>query len=362
MSKKSLFPALFFLFSFAPILAQQKIENLIIVTTDGLRWQEVFKGLDSSLANNKDYNERDSAFIYKNYSGSTAQESRAKLMPFLWGTIAQQGQLYGNRVLGNDVNVANPYWFSYPGYNEIFTGFPDTAINSNDYPKNPNINVLEFIQQQPAYKNKVAAFAAWSAIDRILNKERCGFPVAAAFDRYGGNNPSEKEKLLNTMLDDSFKPWNDDESLDVFTHYAAMEYLTTQNPKVLYISYGETDDWAHAGLYRSYLNSAHQVDAWLKDLWAYVQNKPRYRNKTALLITVDHGRGENKQWTSHGKKIKGSDQIWFGIIGPGIASKGEVKQKGQLYQKQLAQTVAALLGMKFEANHPVANKIEGIWK
>lgn len=65
-------------------------------------------------------------------------------------------------------------------------------------------------------------------------------------------------------------------------------------PRVLYIAYGETDEWAHAGQYRFYLDAAKQVDAWIKKIWEFVQTDPQYKNKTALLITVDHGRGDKK--------------------------------------------------------------------
>ena len=47
-----------------------------------------------------------------------------------------------------------------------------------------------------------------------------------------------------------------------------------------------------------------------------------------------------------------------GRHGPGIKVKGEVKASQQLYQKQFAQTMAAILGLKFTAEHPVADKIE----
>ena len=36
---------------------QNKIENIIVVTTDGLRWQELFMGMDSALANNAAFNQ-----------------------------------------------------------------------------------------------------------------------------------------------------------------------------------------------------------------------------------------------------------------------------------------------------------------
>jgi len=62
------------------------------------------------------------------------------------------------------------------------------------------------------------------------------------------------------MNRDAYRPFGDAESLDVFTYYAAMEYLKNKKTKVLYISFGETDEWAHHGQYRSYLDAAHQVD------------------------------------------------------------------------------------------------------
>ena len=336
----------------------QTAENIIIITTDGFRWQEVFTGMDSSIANNKKFNQDDSAGIFKKYWAANPAERRKKIFPFLWGTIEKNGQIYGNRDLGNNVDNANRYWFSYPGYNEIFTGYPDTAINSNKYPPNPHTNFLEFINRQPKYKNKVAAFGAWDAFDRILNEERSKIPVYSAFDLFGGNNPSQDEKMINTLLKDSYKPFGEEECLDVFTHYGAMDYLQTKKPKVLYISYGETDEWAHSGHYRDYLEAGNMVDKWINDLWNYIQSDPFYKNKTAIFITTDHGRGINEEWTSHNNKIKNSYQIWFAAMGPGIKPKGEVKTAQQFYQKQFAQTIAGLLGLQFSCEHPVAEKIE----
>jgi bisphosphoglycerate-independent phosphoglycerate mutase (AlkP superfamily) len=195
-----------------------------------------------------------------------------------------------------------------------------------------------------------------------LNKERCGFPVVSAFDSCGGSSPSAKEHLINSMLRDSYKPFGLDECLDVFTHYEAMEYLENKKPRVLYISYGETDDFAHAGRYEDYLNSANQVDKWLDMIWQYLQSTPQYKNKTALFVTVDHGRGDKKktEWTSHGSEIQDAHEIWFALMGPGIAAKGEIKTPMQLYQKQFAQTMASLLGFTFKAEHPIGERIDAI--
>lgn len=354
---KKTFSILFFLLNF--LCHAQKTENVIIITTDGFRWQEVFQGIDLAIANDKNFNQGDSTYIYSKYGSSDFKERRQKLMPFLWSEIASKGQIYGNRDLGNKVDVSNPYWFSYPGYSEIMTGNVDIAVNSNAYKPNPNVNVLEFLNKQPKLKGKVIAFGAWNAFDRILNEERSGFPVISAFDKIGGSNPTAIQKLLNEMRDNSFKPFHEDECLDVFTHYEALNELKTNKPKVLYISYGETDEWAHHGHYRSYLDAANQVDTFIKEIWDFVQSNPQYKNKTTLLITVDHGRGDKvkSEWTSHGEKIAGASEIWFAVIGPDIASKGEIKTDSQLYQKQFAQTIARIMGYNFLTNHPVEKEV-----
>lgn len=342
----------------------QKTENIIIITTDGFRWQEVFKGLDTAIANDKKFNQGDSTYIYKKYSGQDFKASRQKIMPFFWSEIASKGQIYGNRDLGNKVDVANPYWFSYPGYSEIMTGNVDVNVNSNGYKANPNVNVLEFLNKQPKLKGKTAAFGAWDAFDRILNEERSGFPVISAFDNVGGNKPTQTQKLLNEMRNNSFKPFHEDECLDVFTHYQAMDELKTKKTKVLYIAYGETDEWAHHGDYRSYLDAANQVDKWIQEIWNFVQNDPQYKNKTTLFITVDHGRGDKikSQWRDHGADIEGASQIWFAAMGPEIAPKGEIKTDSQFYQKQFAQTIAKIMGSNFTTNHPVETEVKEVFE
>jgi arylsulfatase A-like enzyme len=244
------------------------------------------------------------------------------------------------------------------------TGYADPAINSNDYKANPHVTVLEFLNQQPKLKGKIAAFGAWEAFDRILNEKRSGIPVVSAFDKVGGAHPSGPQQVINNLLADSYKPWHTEECFDVFTHYEALEELKTSKPNVLYVAYGETDEWAHAGQYRSYLDAAHQVDAWIKQLWDFVQNDPHYKNKTALVFTTDHGRGDTKktEWTSHGSSIENASEIWFAAMGPTIDATGEMKNETQLFQEQFAQTIAKLLGYTFTAEHPIAKEITEVLK
>jgi hypothetical protein len=86
----------------------------------------------------------------------------------------------------------------------------------------------------------------------------------------------------------------------------------------------------------------------IAELWHWVQTTPGYKDNTTFIITTDHGRGSKEsKWSSHGELIKGSSQTWLAVIGPGIKPLGEIKVDQQLYQQQIAQTIAHLLGEEF---------------
>ena len=96
----------------------------------------------------------------------------------------------------------------------------------------------------------------------------------------------------------------------------------------------------------------------IAELWYYVQTDPFYKNNTIFIITTDHGRGSKpSKWYQHNILVTGSSETWLAMIGPGIKPLGEIKTGNQLYQKQLAATIATLINQKFEANHPVASAI-----
>ena len=329
--------------------SQRKTENLFIITLDGFRWQELYSGADSLLINNSDFVE-DIEAIKSRFWRDTPEQRRAVLMPFFWSTIAKQGQLYGNRMYDNKVNCSNRMWFSYPGYSEILCGFADDErINSNDKKDNPNVTVLEFLNNTPEFKGKVAAFASWDVFPFIINEKRSGVPVNAGYEKATGDI-NDREKLLNEMQFQIPPEWNS-VRFDAFTHHYALEYAMKHLPRVLYVAYGETDDFAHNGRYDAYLKSAWQTDQFIQQLWEWAQSHPQYKDKTTFIITTDHGRGTVplETWRSHGSKVNGADQIWIAVIGPDTPALGEVKTSGQLYQNQVAKTAAALLGVNYDA-------------
>src|SRR3954471_6398214 len=89
------FLALISVASAAP--APLKTKHVLFITTDGLRWQEVFRGPEERLMTKATGGVPSEAALRDEFWAPTAGERRAKLMPFLWSEVAAKGQLYGNR-------------------------------------------------------------------------------------------------------------------------------------------------------------------------------------------------------------------------------------------------------------------------
>ena len=330
-----------------------KTRHLFIITIDGFRWQEVFTGADPQLVNNSTY-VLDTALTRQLYWDNSTEARRQKLLPFFWGTIAEKGRLYGNRLLGNKVNVKNFYKISYPGYNEIFTGHTD-AISSPNLPiNNKNLNVLEYLNKSADYHDKVAVFTSWNVFPYILNESRSGLPVNSGYAPL-----AEKGDAVAGLIDSVQTTMRQSKTRqDQLTYLSAKEYIGLHHPSVLFLGFGETDEFAHAGRYDLYLQQAADIDRMISDLWYMVQTDPYYKDSTTFLITTDHGRGwKPNKWTTHGFWAEGSGDIWMAVLGPDIQPEGELRTKSQVYQKQIAATIASLLGDPSAPGHPPGKAI-----
>lgn len=323
--------------------------NVLIVTLDGLRWQELFAGADSALlAGIPDSAEQ--VRTREAFWRGDPITRRQTLLPFFWTTVARNGQVFGNRFGGGSARVTNGKRFSYPGYNELLAGFPDDRIDSNNPVPNPNLNVLEWLNGLPAFRGSVAAFGAWNAFTAILNAQRSRLPVNAGWAPLQG--ASEETALLNRLQAFATRTWPDERD-DAITYLAAREYLTRMKPRVLYLALGDTDEWAHGGRYGTYLDMARRSDEMLRDLWLAAQSLPEYRGQTAIILATDHGRGDGARWTDHGRDVLEAEFIWFAVMGPGVAARG-LRDDVAVTQGQFAATVARLLGENFRVAAPRA--------
>ncbi|HSZ08732.1 MAG TPA: alkaline phosphatase family protein [Steroidobacteraceae bacterium] len=339
----------------APVFAA-KTQNVVLIVSDGLRWQEIFTGADPRLISDKTGgNWVSEADLRKRYWREDPDERRELLFPFLWGTVAKRGQIFGNRRRGSDAHVTNGKAFSYPGYNEMSTGYPNDAIESNEYGPNPNATVFEWLNKFDELRGRVAIYGTWSIYDDIFNKSRSGLTMRTGWTLPPANGSESPRDALLRELYSTTTQFDEEDVGNSFLQVILMDYVRTGQPRVLFAGYGETDNWAHQGRYDLVLDSAHRFDYFVRQLWEAMQSMPRYRGTTTFIITTDHGRGSGPvQWKEHGIEENGSENIWIAVIGPDTPALGERTHTAPVTQAQIAATLAAFVGKDWNAAQPKA--------
>jgi hypothetical protein len=303
---------------------------------------------------------KDLSALKERFEREKAVESRKILMPFFWNTIAEQGVIFGDPEQESKAAVTNGLNFSYPGYSEILCGFADPKIDSNAKKNNANMTVLEWINQKPGFEDSVAAICSWDVFPFIINESRSGIPVNAGWEPLGtddslglaGTAGDEALRKLD-QVSTEFPRYFPEVRYDYVTFRGTEEYLKAKHPRLMYMSLGETDDWAHAGRYDLYLDAAFRSDDYIGRLWTLMQSMPEYRDCTTLILTTDHGRGDNRiDWKSHGEKIENCEYIWMAVMGPDTPHT--IVKGTTVTQSQIAATVAACLGYDYPREQPQA--------
>jgi len=141
---------------------------------------------------------------------------------------------------------------------------------------------------------------------------------------------------------------------DAVTMQGALHHLRTRQPRVLYVMLGDTDEWAHERRYDLYLDAAQRGDRFLRTLWETVQAMPGYRDRTALIVATDHGRGSGEDWTDHGREVPAAERVWVAVMTPRGVNGQRSTVNGNYTQAQFAATIAGLLGLEkeFRAANP----------
>lgn len=330
--------------------------HVVLVTLDGTRWQDLFGGVDLDiLRSTSGETPVEQTETYRRFWAATPEARRAKVMPFLWSRLAaQEGFLAGNRRAGSRMQVANTMRFSYPGYSELLTGAPhDDRITSNDNKRYPFLTVLEWLRRDLGLPTSgVAAFGSWETFNYIAEREEGAITINAGFEDFEHPDPEIRTlSALQHLTPNGFHGARH----DVYTFRFGLAHLQTARPRVLYLAFDETDDWAHLKRYDLVLDTLHRTDRQLEQLWTWLQADAEYRGRTTLVLTVDHGRGRTPaDWTEHGASVDGAEETWLGCFGAGVTARGESAVAGPLETRQVAATIAALAGRDFRAAVPEA--------
>ena len=313
-------------------------ENLVIITLDGVAWDDVFEDAD---------------VLDRNF-------------------LAQYGNLYGDRNKGNKVDVLNPSAVSNPGYAEIFTG-NTTDFTGNDYREGINKTVLEYINEQPNYEgHNVMAVARGLFPYYLFRASISDFPILTPeyitfydelydtewvydnLDDLDLNRMYSVRKHFDDIMNEAMTMAPllnlDVDEGEPIVYLVGKKIMSELHTKVNYFQFVMTDPAAHANDRDSYLKLLENVQVFIKDLISYIDSDPFYRNNTSIVITTDHGRS-SANFTGHGR------ESFLIVLNPSL-NAGIVDREEQIYNAQIAQTLAKLIGLRYEAEHEIANEIE----
>jgi hypothetical protein len=343
-----------------PALAQShpalRTHNVILLTVDGLRIQELFAGMDPVVAQKaKRSGIYDLERTRKRFWRDTPAARRRALLPYFWDRLAPQGIVLGDKWKGSRVNPRNPLLFSAPGYAEILTGQYQPDVVSNDVKRYAHPTVLQFVQRELRLgPRQVAAIGSWEGFATLSSSEEGAFFTNAGYERVPAAIATPRMAFLSDLQFEIMALWEEGRS-DAVTFNLALEYLKTQRPRLLYVALDESDDWAHARRYDRLLDYINVLDSYLKTLWETVESLDGYRGRTTLIVTTDHGRGVTpSDWVDHDEGIAGSEDIWIAVIGPDTPARGEVAPSPTVHQADVAATLLRFLGLDPRRFNPAA--------
>ncbi len=332
-----------------PALAEAlQTRNVILITLDGVRIQEIFAGMDPLIVNGgeKESGIYDLERALNRFWRPTARQRREALMPFFWGELAPRGVVLGNKAAGSHVTSRNPHFFSAPGYAEILTGRFQPEVTSNELRRYPHDTVLDFVQRSLRLGfTEVAMIGSWEGFKYLASSRESAFFTNGGYDDVPAELATPRMRHLSELQHDIMALWEVGRS-DAVTFGLALEYLQRHRPRLFYLALGESDDWTHARRYDRYLDYLHVADGYLRRLWTALQSVDPYRDRTTLILTTDHGRGvEPADWIEHEAGVAGAEDIWIAIIGPDTPDRGELAPAPTVHQADVAATLLRFFGL-----------------
>lgn len=296
----------------------EDVQNVILVTLDGVRWQEVFGGVDPRLA--------EEARLPR-----SAIEGVRDLLPGMHRLFFEGGTVLGDPRLPGGIAASGPHFVSLPGYLEILTG-EVSGCRNNDCKPSLARTLADDVGKLPAVRREqVAVFASWEMLSGVAAAPR----EAPGASRAGALVDAGRSKHDPAPAFPGIEGYRPDRG----TAALAIAHLLQHRPRFLWVALGDTDEWAHRSDYRGYLEALRFADRFVEELCMHLGEMGAYGERTALLVTTDHGRDES--FHAHGGP--GSGRVWLMARGGGIPRRGVIGTRRQRHLRDLAPTVQSLL-------------------
>jgi Metalloenzyme superfamily len=308
---------------------QEQPVAIVVVTLDGVRWHEVFEGVDERLA-------------AEHGLPPDAVVSARELLPNLYAIIDSHGAALGAPGHGAAISASGPNFLSLPGYAELLSGRSVTGCADNQCMGVGAHTIIEQLSARSTLdRGDVAAVTSWSEIAKVTSLAGCRAAISSG--RHAGANRElfardpEGARLLARAEDAPHSIGDADFRSDALTADLAIHHLKTHAPKFLFMGLGEPDEFGHMNDYAGYLDSLRRADARIAEVDAELQRLAARGTRTALFVTADHGRSDG--FVDHGGKYPESARVWLVAAGSAIEARGFVAAPSERRLADLAPTM-----------------------
>lgn len=301
--------------------------RVVIVTLDGVRWQDMFFGPDRRF-------------------GLDDETPPKTLLPNLYALTAARGvRIGGAPAPCAVVRTAGAANLSLPGYLEAFTGRP-VGCRDNDCAR-ASFTVLD--QAARSGVPAVTALGSWEVLGRaVTSTPEDGGPVFVSVGRTWPGDPWAEPRPLADYAAAGLaaEPWPGIARYrpDLHTARIALETFRTKRPGFMFVGLGDTDELAHHGNYADYWNALRLADTFIGDLAAVIDAEDDW-SRTTVLVLADHGREE--AFKEHGPDFPESGRSFMFAFGARVARFGDAVAclRDDITLIDVAPTVRVLLGL-----------------
>ena len=204
------------------------------------------------------------------------------------------------------------------------TGFPNDAIDSNEFGPNPTPSVFEWLNKFEEFRGRVAIYGTWSQYDNIFNKQRSGLMMQTGWTLPKKPHESARDALLRELYATTTEFDEEDVAELVSADPAARLREVREAASAVRGLRRDRQLGASGPLRPGARQRAIAFDYFVKQLWETMQAMPEYRDTTTFIITTDHGRGGGlTEWKEHGVEEKGSENIWIAVHRTRYRAAGE---------------------------------------
>ncbi len=268
--------------------------KIVLITIDGVRWQDMFDAHEGI--------------------GNYRPTSR-ELAPTIYSKFVDNGMAIGKASVAT---TSSPAGVSMPGYLEIMRGIPSLDCWDNYCKQNTWPTIIN------NFPNNSAVISGWDTISKVFDNSLAEVNIGREI-----RSPQWEALGLpdNTNYSEIFGP---EYRPDPYTQEAALNYLRIKQPAFLWISLGDTDEYAHENNMLFYWASIKSADEFIEKVMKMTDPN------TVFIICPDHGRSEDFQ--NHGWN-DASRRVWIMIAGPGIPKAGFVKYDDNVHLSDIKPTI-----------------------